>query len=79
MMSTVIATELLYPLGFYIHTVDMVLEGGFFGSLGGGITYDIDPATQLHLGAAFVRSRTGGFQTKSIDFGVQYNFSLFSE
>ena len=55
------------------------MDGGFFGSIGGGIIYDIDDATQLYLGAAFVRSRTGGFRTKSIDAGVQYNFSLFSE
>ena len=54
------------------------MEGGFFGSIGGGITYDINDATQLYLGAAFVRSKAGGFRTKSIDFGVQYNFSLFS-
>ena len=58
---------------------DVHMDGGLFGSLGGGIIYDIDDATQLYLGAAYVRSRTGGFRTKSIDFGVQYTFSLFSE
>ena len=58
---------------------DVHMDGGLFGSIGGGVVYDIDDATQLYIGAAYVRSKTGGFRTKSIDFGVQYNFSLFSE
>ena len=58
---------------------DVHMDGGIFASLGGGIMYDMDPNFQLHLGGAYVRSRTGGFRTTSIDFGVSYNFSLFSE
>ncbi len=54
------------------------MEGGFFGSLGGGVSYDLNDATQLYLGAAYVRSKAGGFRTKSITAGIAYNFSLFT-
>jgi len=54
------------------------MEGGFFGSLSGGISYDLNDATELYLGAAYVRSKTGGFRTQSVTAGITYNFSLFT-
>jgi hypothetical protein len=57
---------------------DVHMDGGLFGSLGGGIRYDLTPTTQISLGAAYVRSKTGGFRTQSITAGVSYNFSLFT-
>jgi len=58
---------------------DVHMDGGMFISVGGGITYDIDRSTQLYLGTAYVRSRTGGFRSTSIDVGLNYNFSLMSD
>ena len=57
---------------------DVHMDGGLFGSLGGGIRYDLTPTTQISLGAAYVRSKTGGFRTKSVTAGIAYNFSLFT-
>jgi hypothetical protein len=58
---------------------DVRMDGGMFGSLGGGVMYDLDSSVQLYVGAARIRSKTGGFSTTSIDMGVHYNFSLFSQ
>jgi hypothetical protein len=55
------------------------MGGGFFGSAGGGVLYDIDEALQLHLGAAYIRSKSGTFRTTSVQFGLNYNFSLLSD
>ncbi len=58
---------------------DVHMDGGLFGSIGGGVRYDIDEAWQLDVGAEYVRSRTGGFRTTSLKAGINYRFSLFGE
>ncbi len=56
---------------------DVNMDGGIFGALEAGISYDIDRAWQLHAGVGYIRSRTGRFHTYSIRAGIGYNFSLF--
>jgi hypothetical protein len=55
---------------------DVHMDGGIFGSIEGGMSYDIDDAWQIHTGAGYTRSKTGGFHTQNIQMGISYNFSL---
>jgi hypothetical protein len=58
---------------------DVHMDGGLFFSLGGGVRYDLSPSLQVHLGSAYVRSKTGGFRTQSLEGGICYRFSLLSD
>ena len=52
------------------------IGGGFFGSVGAGLSYQITKDSDIFVGGAYEKSKDGTFDTFALQAGVRYSFSL---